>query len=312
MSVDANVTQAVEPELDSEHVVQRRHPGRWISSALITTIVVAGVLIVARNPRFQWNVVAHYIFSAQILTGLRMTLELTAISMAIGIVLGTVLAVMRISKNPVTSASSAAFIWFFRGTPLLVQLIFWYNFAALFPNLQFPGFGHVDTNSLVAPFTAAIVGLGLNEAAYMSEIVRAGIASVGQGQINAGLALGMRPSQVMRTIILPQSMRVIIPPTGNQTIGMLKTTSLVSTIALAELLYTAQQIYSVSFAIIPMLITVSLWYLIVTSILMAIQVRIERHYGKGTRPSNSGTQAGRNSRLWQRAIAGNRLLKGAG
>jgi len=201
-------------------------------------------------------------------------------------VLGGILAVMRLSPSPVLSTISWVYIWFFRGTPVLVQLIFWFNLAALFPELSIgipfgPTFFSVETNAAITPFVAAILGLGLNEAAYMAEISRAGIQSVDDGQVEAAHALGMRRLLTMRRIILPQAMRVIIPPAGNETIGMLKTTSLVSIVTLPELLYSAQSIYSRTFQTIPLLILASLWYLILTSVLTVGQYYIERHFGKG-------------------------------
>jgi polar amino acid transport system permease protein len=271
-------------ELD---VAPVRHPGQWASAAVVLVLVGFGIRILVTNDNFHWDVVWHYLFSRPILEGLVKTLELTAIAMAIGIALGIVLAVMRMSPNRIISAASRVYIWFFRGTPVLVQLIFWFNLAALFPKLDLGlptlPIVHLSANKLIGPFTAAILGLGLNEGAYMSEIVRAGILSVGHGQEDAARALGMRRLQVMRRIVLPQAMRIIVPPTGNETIGMLKMTALVSVISVAELLYSAQEIYSVNFQTIPLLITVSIWYLVVTSILTIVQTRVERYFGRGSR-----------------------------
>jgi polar amino acid transport system permease protein len=219
--------------------------------------------------------------------GLLVTLELTAISMAIGIAFGVVLAVMRLSPNPILATSSWIYVWFFRGTPVLVQLLFWNFISALYPKIDLgipfgPAFVHADANSLITPFMAAILGLGLNEAAYMAEIVRAGILSVDEGQTEAAQALGMTRLQIMRRIVLPQAMKVIIPPTGNETISMLKTSSLVSVIAYAELLYSVQLIYAVNYKTIPLLIVASIWYLVVTTVLSIGQYYIERRYGRGT------------------------------
>jgi polar amino acid transport system permease protein len=264
-----------------------RHPGRWIASAVILAVVVAVVNSVATNSRFEWGVVGQYFLSSQVLAGLRATLELTVISMAIGIAFGVVLAVMRLSPNPLVSGSSWVYIWFFRGTPLLVQLIFWNNISALYPKLSLgipfgPSFVHANANDLVTPFMAALLGLGLNEAAYMAEIVRAGILSVDEGQTEAAHALGLTRLQTMRRIVLPQAMRVIIPPTGNETISMLKNSSLVSVIAYTELLYAVQIIYSNNYKTIPLLLVASIWYLIVTTVLSIGQYYIERHYGRGS------------------------------
>jgi polar amino acid transport system permease protein len=228
-----------------------RRPGRWVAAVIVLIVVVALVRSVATNPRFEWGVVGEFVFDSRILHGLLLTIELTAIAMAIGIVLGVILAVMRLSPNGLVSAASSFYIWFFRGTPVLVQLLFWYNIAALYPKIALgipfgPAFIHANANTLITPFAAAILGLGLNEGAYMAEIVRAGIISVDPGQADAAQSLGMTRLQTMRRIVLPQAMRVIIPPTGNETISMLKTSSLASVIVVTELLYASQLIYSVN------------------------------------------------------------------
>jgi polar amino acid transport system permease protein len=194
---------------------------------------------------------------------------------------------MRLSDNPIVSSSAWTYIWFFRGTPVLVQLIFWFNIGALFPTLSVgipfgPSFHTWSTNSLVTSFLASILGLGLNEAAYMAEIVRAGIVSVDEGQTEAACALGMRRPLIMRRIVLPQAMRVIIPPTGNETISMLKTTSLVSASGGFELLVSVQRIYSTNYKIIPLLVVASIWYLVVTSILTVGQYYLERYFARGS------------------------------
>ncbi len=271
---------------DDIRAVPVKHPGRWLAAVIVIVIAVVVVHSVVTNPRFEWSVVGHYLFDERILEGLRVTLELTVIAMAIGIVLGILLAVMRLSPNPLVSGASWLYIWFFRGTPVLVQLFFWYFIAALYPKIDLgipfgPAFIHGNANTLVKPFTAAILGLGLNEGAYMAEIVRAGIISVDEGQTLAAQSLGLTRLQTMRRIVLPQAMRVIIPPTGNETISMLKTTSLVSAIAVPELLYQAGVIYSVNFKTIQLLIVVSAWYLLCTSILYVGQYYLERHYARG-------------------------------
>jgi polar amino acid transport system permease protein len=263
-----------------------RHPGRWVAAAIVLIVAVALVHSVATNPRFEWSVVGNYLFDERILEGLRVTIELTVIAMAIGIVLGVILAVMRLSPNPLVSGSSWLYIWFFRGTPVLVQLLFWYSIAALYPKIALgipfgPAFVHVDANTAITPFTAAILGLGLNEGAYMAEIVRAGMISVEEGQSDAAQSLGMTRLQTLRRIVLPQAMRVIIPPTGNETISMLKTSSLASVIVVTELLYAAQLIYSVNFKTIQLLIVASIWYIVCTSLLYVGQYYLERYYARG-------------------------------
>ena len=267
---------------DEYTVVKAKHPGRWASAAIIGLIGVLLFQSVLTNANFGWDVVMRYVGEASIGHGVVVTLELTAISMIIGTILGVVFAVMRLSPNPMVRTAAFAYVNFFRGTPVLVQLLFWFNLAALYPviTLGIPGV-YLDANQLITPLTAAILGLGLNQGAYMSEIVRAGILSVDNGQIEAAEALGITRIQTIRRIVLPQAMRVIIPPTGNETIGMLKSTSLVSVIAVPELLYSAQVIYARTFETIPMLIVASLWYLLITSILTIGQYYLERRFARG-------------------------------
>ena len=228
----------------------------------------------------------QYLFSEPVLRGLRNTLILSALSMVIGIVGGVLLAVMRLSPNPVLAGAAAVYIWLFRGTPLITQLIFWNFLAALYPRLGLgipfgPTFVSVDTNAVISVFAASLLGLGLNEAAYMAEIVRGGIQSVDPGQSEAAGALGLSRTQTLRRIVLPQAMRVIVPPTGNETISMLKTTSLVVVIAYFELTVAVQTIYSRTFQTIPLLIVAALWYLALTSVLSVGQMFIERRFGRG-------------------------------
>ncbi len=273
-----------------------RHPGRWVAAAILLLLaaMLVNAVVFARvkrgtvnQTRFGWDVVGQYFLSSQVLHGLVVTIELTVIAMAIGIAGGVLLAVMRMSANPLLSGASWLYIWFFRGTPVLVQLLFWYNLSYLFPKLSVgipfgPAFLHLDANKLITPFLAGIVGLGLNEAAYMAEIVRAGILSVDEGQVEAAQSLGMTRTRTTRRIVLPQAMRVIIPPTGNETISMLKTTSLVSVITVTELLYSVEIIYARTYQIVPMLLVASIWYLIVTSVLTVGQYYVERHFARGS------------------------------
>jgi polar amino acid transport system permease protein len=288
---------------DDIRAVPVRRPGRWIAAAIVVVIAAALIRSVITSPGFQWGVVGEYLFDHRILEGLVVTIELTVIAMVIGIVLGVVLAVMRLSPNPLLSRVSWLYIFFFRGTPVLVQLLFWYNIAALYPKLSLgipfgPAFVHPDANTLITAFRAGVLGLGLNEGAYMAEIVRAGIISVDDGQTDAAQSLGMTRVQTLRRIVLPQAMRVIIPPTGNETISMLKTTSLASVITVTELLYAAQLIYSVNFKPIPLLITVSIWYLVCTSVLYVGQYYLERYYGRGATRELSPTALAR----WRAAM----------
>ena len=277
-----------------------RHPGRWVGVAVIAVLVAMLVHSFLTNPNFQWDVVGQYLFSDPVLRGLRNTLILTVLSMAIGIVGGVLLAVMRLSPNPVLAGAAAVYIWLFRGTPVITQLIFWNFLAALYPRLGLgipfgPTFVSVDTNAVISVFAASLLGLGLNEAAYMAEIVRGGIQSVDHGQSEAAGALGLSRTQTLRRIVLPQAMRVIVPPTGNETISMLKTTSLVVVIAYFELTVAVQTIYSRTFQTIPLLIVAAAWYLALTSLLSIGQGFVERHYGRGTSRGPTG------SRLFSRA-----------
>jgi polar amino acid transport system permease protein len=282
--------EATEPtgRPDDIRAVPVRHPGRWIAAAIVVVFAVAIIRSIVTDAHFEWSVVGDYLFDERILEGVRVTIELTVIAMAIGIVLGVLLAVMRLSPNPLVSGSSWLYIWGFRGTPVLVQLLLWYNIAALYPKIGIgvpfgPSFIHANANTLITPFRAAILALGLNEGAYMAEIVRAGMISVDPGQSDAAQSLGMTRLQTLRGIVLPQAMRVIIPPTGNETISMLKTSSLASVITVTELLYSAELIYAVNYKVIPLLITVSIWYVVCTSVLYIGQGYLERYYGRGTR-----------------------------
>lgn len=267
-------------------VVPVRHYGQWIATVVILVAAALMVRSLVTNPHFEWDVVFRYFLNGQVLSGLLVTLFLTLVAMVVGSIVGVVMALGRESRNPVVAAAASGFVGFFRGTPLLVQLIFWFNLAALYPVLTLgvpfgPTLFEFDTNTVITPLAAAILGLGLNEGAYMSEIVRAGLQSVDPGQTHAAEALGMRRGQIFRRIVLPQAMRVIIPPTGNETISMLKTTSLVSVIAIPDVLYAVQVIYSRNFEVIPLLITVSLWYLLVTTVLSIGQHFIERRFKRG-------------------------------
>jgi polar amino acid transport system permease protein len=271
----------------SIEAVPVRHPGRWVAVAVLAVLGAMFVNTVLTNDGFRWSIVGRYLFAEPVLNGLRNTLILTALSMIIGIFGGIALAVMRLSPNWVLSSVAAVYIWLFRGTPLIAQLLFWNFLAALYPMLSLgipfgPGLVYFDTNQLINQFTACLLGLGLNEAAYMAEIVRGGLVSVDQGQTEAAGALGMSRSQTLRRIVLPQAMRVIIPPTGNETISMLKTTSLVVVIGYFELLPSVQRIYSTNFQTIPLLIVAAAWYLALTSVLSIGQGYIERYYGRGT------------------------------
>ncbi|MBT2548926.1 amino acid ABC transporter permease [Arthrobacter sp. ISL-65] len=267
-------------------VIPLRRPGRIVSAIIILVLVAQGILVLFTNPNFEWGVVASYLFAPPIMQGLWLTLWLTVVAMVLGIALGVVLAIMRLSSNPVASYTAWAFVWFFRGTPLLVQLVFWYNLAVLFPSINLgipfggPVFASLDANKIITPIIASLLGLVLNEAAYMAEIVRSGITAVDKGQVEAASALGMNRAKTLRRIILPQASRVMIPPAGNETITMLKSTSLVSVVAVADLMYQVNLISAQTFQTIPLPIVASLWYLLATSVLSVGQSRLERKFGR--------------------------------
>lgn len=266
-------------------VVPLKHPVRNALTVVAAIVVVLAGYSVITNENFAWPIVGKYLFDPQIIQGLSNTLYLTVIAMVIGVALGVALAIMRSSSTRMFQLISGAYIGFFRGTPVLVQLIFWYNFGALYANLSLgipfgPEFYSVPTNSLITPLTAAILGLGLNQAAYTAEVIRGGFLSVGKGQREAAKAIGMTPSLIYRRIVIPQAMPSIIPPLGNELISLLKNTSLVSVIAMTDLLHSAQLIYARTYETIPLLIVVCFWYLIVTTLLTLVQGRIERHYAQ--------------------------------
>jgi len=288
------VANAVAPRPAAIKAVPVRHPGRWVAALVVLAIaayLVYTVAVAVQNDHTArgsgWAAVGFYLFNGLIFRGILVTLELTALAMVVGIVLGVILAVMRLSPNPVMSWVSWLYIWFLRGTPVLVQIFFWFNLNLVLKSFDIgipftPLWLHANTNSLIPPFMAALLGLGLNEAAYMAEIVRAGMISVEHGQTEAAQALGMNRGLVMRRIVLPQAMRVIIPPTGNETISMLKTTSLAFGASVTELFTRQQQIATATYDVLELLIVASIWYLVMTSILTVGQYYIERRFARGT------------------------------
>lgn len=276
------------PAPESLEFVPVRCWGRWIAAVAAVAALAGLVGSLAKNGNLHWDVVGHYLFAGLIFDGLITTLWLTAAAMALGLVLGTLVAVMRLSSNPVLYGLSSLFVWVFRGTPLLVQIIFWGYAGALYKQVVIGipftdiTFLQAETNTLLTPAVAALFALGLNEAAYASEIVRAGIQSVDVGQTEAAHSLGMRPALTMWRIVLPQAMRVIIPPLGNETINMLKMTALVSVISAHDLMSNIQDVYGQNYQVIPMLVVASLWYLALVSLLSIPQAWLERRYGRGT------------------------------
>ena len=268
-------------------VGSRRKYGQILSGIIATILIVAVMVSLYRNHYINHNTIAHYLFSAPILSGLRVTIELAIAAEVVGIVFGIVLALARQSHNRVWAVLSWLYIWGFRGTPLLVQIIFWGNIALLFPHLalRIPDtsitFWSVHTNSVVTPFLAAILALGLNEAAYQAEVFRGGLLAVGQGQRDAAHALGMHNWQINRYIVFPQALRIVIPPTGNQFISLLKASSLVSVIAGGDLLSQVENIYAANYKTIELLIVAALWYITLTSITYVGQHFLEVRASRG-------------------------------
>ncbi len=273
-------------------VVPVKYYGRWVGAAVVL-VLVAFLAKTFATSQIDWSITARYLTQANIIEGAVNTVVISVVAQALGIGLGVLAAVMRLSGNPVTSSVAAAYIWFFRGTPVLVQLLVWYNLSLVFPTLSLPGIAEWQTNDIMTPFLAALLGLGINEGAYMAEIVRAGIGSVDRGQTEAAHALGMSPAKTMRRVVLPQAMRVIVPPTGNEFINMLKTSSLAYAIQYGELLQSAVKIYSNNLAVVELLFTVSIWYLLLTSIFSIGQHFVEKRFARGTHSPSQPSLLGR-------------------
>ena len=259
-----------------------RHPGRWITAAILVALSILFIVDAAGRDAYGWSTYRAYIFDTRILTAAGHTLALTVLSMIIGVVLGVVLAVMRMSPNPVFKSIAWLYLWVFRGTPIYVQLVFWGLIGAIYQSINL-GFTEVSLGALTSSaFALAVIGLGLNEAGYMAEIVRSGVNSVPAGQIEASKALGMGWGMTMRRTVLPQAMRIIIPPTGNEFISLLKTSSLVVAVPYSLELYgRSQDIAAALFEPVPMLLVAATWYLIITSILMVGQHYLERYFDRG-------------------------------
>ncbi|QHC21917.1 amino acid ABC transporter permease [Streptomyces sp. GS7] len=257
-------------------IVPRRRTGQWAAAVLVLALAALAVTSVVRNPAFQWDVVADYFLTGAVLRGLWLTLWLTAVVMVLGFALGTLLAVLRLSGNPVLRGVARGYVWLFRSMPILVQLLFWFNIGALYPVVL-----GVRTVDLLGPVAVAVIGLTLHEAAYAAEVVRGGVLSVDKGQVEAAQSLGLGRWRRLRRIVLPQAMRSIVPPAGNMLIGTLKGTSIVSVIAVQDLLYSVQLVYHRTYEVVPLLLVATLWYVLVTSLLGVGQHYIERHYARG-------------------------------
>lgn len=281
--------QSERPELI--HAAPVRHWGRWVSALVVILLAAMFVHGMVTNPNFHWDIVLDTLFKPQIFRAIGWTLLLTVVSMTIGIILAVTLAIMRRSENPVLRWVSMVYIWVFRGTPIYTQLIFWGLIGVLYPKLSLgipfgPEFFEFRTYDIITAGVAAMLGLALNEAAYLSEIVRSGLNSVDAGQEEAASALGMNKQQILRRIVVPQAMRVIVPPTGNETISMLKTTSLVTAVPFTlELTRVTNDMGTHSLLQIPYLLVAAIWYIVITSILMVGQAQLEKYYGKGVQSS---------------------------
>lgn len=274
-------------EVVFNQVVPRKHPGRWIGVALLVILVSQFVHSAIVNPNFHWDVFAEYLFAPQVISGVGWTLFLTVAAMILAIVCAIILVLMRDSDNPIFQWLAWLWIWFFRGTPLYTQLLFWGLVAVLFPRISLsipfgPEIIGVPTQWVITAGVAALLGLGLNESAYLAEIFRAGFKAIDRGQTEAAQAIGMSRAQIWWRILMPQAMRTIIPPTGNETIGMLKGTSLVLAVPFTlDLMFATNAIANRLYLPVPLLMVAAFWYLVVTSILMIGQFYLERHFGKG-------------------------------
>lgn len=268
--------------------VPRRHLGRWVAATVVAALV-AWVIKAFAEGDIDWAVVAEFFAAPAILFGLLNTIVMTFCAMSLGLALGVVFAVMYMSPNPVLRLIALGYIWLFRGTPLILQLLLWFNLALVFPTLGIPGIFEARTVEVMTPFVATLLGLGLNQGAYTAEVVRSGILSVDAGQTEAAKSIGMTRLMTLRRIVLPQAMRVIIPPVGNEVISMVKLTSIASVIQYAEILRNAQTIYYANARVIELLIVAAGWYLIVVTLLQIGQYQLERHYAKGQ--TQSGVRA---------------------
>ncbi|MEV7723503.1 amino acid ABC transporter permease [Streptomyces sp. NPDC087917] len=275
-----------DPAPDLPPIVPRRHVGRRMSAAVALALFAMVVASVIRNDAFQWGVVGAYFSTSAVLHGLLLTLWLTGVVMVLGFLFGTVLAVMRLSSNPVLRTLSWGYVWIFRSTPLLVQLLFWFNIGALYPTLGLgipygPQLFTLQTVNLLGPTLTAVIGMTLHETAYAAEVVRGGILSVDPGQTEAAQALGLSRRRTLRKIVVPQAMRSIVPTAGNMLIGTLKGTSIVSVLAVHDLLYSVQLVYNQNYQVIPLLLVATVWYIAVTTVLSAGQYHVERYYARG-------------------------------
>lgn len=281
-------------------------PGTWISAVIVALLVAALIRFLVVNPVFDWDTVFMYLFDVKVIQGVGWTLLITVLAMVLGTAVALAAAIMRRSDNAVLRGVSWAYIFIFRGTPVYTQLVFWGLFTVILPRIAVgvpfgPELFSLSTRDLFPALAGAVVGLGLNEGAYLAEIIRSGLGSVDRGQTEAAKALGMSERRILSRIIVPQAMRVIIPPLGNETIGMLKTTSLVLAVPFTlDLTFATNAIANKLFTPVPLLIVAALWYLAITSVLMVGQHYLERYFGRGfddRAPARPGSRAAR-----QRAV----------
>ncbi|WP_207537572.1 amino acid ABC transporter permease [Sabulicella rubraurantiaca] len=268
------------PDARTLRVVQRRRPGRWLATILVLALLALVIRAFALG-QIEWSVVGEYMTAPVILAGLVNTLVMTVCAMALGLALGVLAAVMSMSPNPVMVGVAKFYIWFFRGTPLLLQLLLWFNLALIFPRLGIPGLFEARTVDVITPFVATWLGLGINQGAYTAEVVRSGILSVDRGQAEAAQAVGMTRIQAMFRIVLPQALRVIVPPVGNEVVSMVKLTSVASVIQFSEILRNAQTIYYANARVIELLIVAAAWYLAAVTVLSLFQAMLERRLARG-------------------------------
>ncbi len=264
--------------------VPRRHYGRMITAALVL-VALAAIIHAFVVGQIEWDYVGEFLTVPAIMTGLINTIIMSILAMALGITLGVLFAVMRLSDNPVLSYVSIGYVWFFRAVPAILQLLLWFNLALVFPTISIPGVFSFQTVDIMTPFVATLLGLGIQQGAFTAEVVRAGLLSVDKGQYEAAQTIGMTRIKLLRRIIMPQAMRVIVPPVGNEFIGMVKLTSLASVIQYAEILHSAQNIYYANSRVVELLIVAAFWYLILVTILSLIQGRIEKYFSKGVLPA---------------------------
>lgn len=297
-------------------VVPARHPWRWVATAATLVLLAMAANALITNPAWEWHFVGQYLFYETVLRAVGVTLRLTVLGIVLGFLLGTVIALMRLSSSPLLRAVAWGYVWLFRSVPLILQLLFWFNLALLYDRISFgipfgPSFVDVGTMELIGPLTAATLGLALHQAAYCAEIVRSGFLSVDQGQLEAAAALGIPRRRQIRRILLPQAMRTIVPTAGNEIIGLVKGTSVVYVMAIPELFYQVQVIYARNGRVIALLLVAAIWYLLMTTVLSIVQYYIERHYARGAVRILPPTPLQRARRLVSTVVAAHRQRRAA-